>query len=148
MTEHGVFKGSPSAPRRTRRPRRSCSDGPRAAVSEGCIDPGEVTGEGKGYPYNQQAAVPPRGEGGGRMHVLYATDGSEGALAAAGVLDRLALTSADHITIVTAGDAGEGQPGGPALERARAALQRSPAQIHAEIQQGRAAEVMLRRAEE
>jgi nucleotide-binding universal stress UspA family protein len=82
------------------------------------------------------------------MHVLYATDGSEGALAVAAVLDRLALASADHITIVTAGDAGEGQPGGPALERSRAALHRSPAQIHVEVQQGRAVEVILRRAEE
>jgi nucleotide-binding universal stress UspA family protein len=82
------------------------------------------------------------------MHVLYATDGSEGALAAAALLVRLALADTDHITIVAAGGAGDDTATGQALEQARQALSGTRAQVSTELQQGRAAEVILRRAEE
>jgi len=82
------------------------------------------------------------------MRILYATDGSEGALAAARLLRGLDLKGGDEIVLLTVAGSGEEAEGQYRLERTAAALQSSPARLSQAMDCGTAAEVVLRRTEE
>jgi nucleotide-binding universal stress UspA family protein len=82
------------------------------------------------------------------MRILYATDGSEGALAAARLVRGLDLKGDDEIVILTVAGSGEEAEGRQRLERTAAALQGSPAHLSQAMDRGTAAEAVLRRAEE
>lgn len=82
------------------------------------------------------------------MQILYATDGSEGALAAARLLNELDLNGDDEIVVLTVTGIGEESEGKQRLERTCAALQGNPARLTQAIGCGSAAEVVLQRAED
>lgn len=82
------------------------------------------------------------------MRILYPTDGSEGALAAARLLRGLDLKGDDEIVILTVAGTGDAAEGQQRLDRTAVALQGSPARLSQVLDRGTAAEVVLRRAEE
>jgi nucleotide-binding universal stress UspA family protein len=82
------------------------------------------------------------------MKILYATDGSTGAQAAAEFLAALPLDASGHLTILTVlarHEEGEGQP---ALESAREALTGGAARVETQVRRGHPVEEILRAAEE
>lgn len=80
------------------------------------------------------------------MHILYATDGSEGALAAARFLKLIPLSHPELSLITVVGDVEDGK-GEQALTSARDALRGADVVITSEILRGHPAEEILRAAE-
>src|SRR5712692_9600260 len=81
------------------------------------------------------------------MRILYATDGSPGALAAAQFLASLPLDASCQLTILTV-VSGEGKADGQkALAAARAALSHSTASLETEVWRGHPEQEILRIAE-
>lgn len=80
------------------------------------------------------------------MRILYATDGSEGALAAVELLKQLRLDRGSEIVVLTAAD--PANQSSDLLEPVCSALQESGARITPEIRPGSAAEVILDTAAE
>jgi nucleotide-binding universal stress UspA family protein len=82
------------------------------------------------------------------MRILFATDGSNGALAVAGLVNRLNLTGDDEIRVLMALPATEVADGQKRLESTCAALQGSPARVTPTVGRGTAAEVILGQTDE
>jgi nucleotide-binding universal stress UspA family protein len=81
------------------------------------------------------------------MRILYATDGSPGALAAAQFLASLPLDTSCRLTILTV-DSGEGKADGQeTLAAARAALSHSTASLETEVRRGHPEQEILQMAE-
>lgn len=79
------------------------------------------------------------------MNIVYATDGSEGSLAAARLLQRMPLTEEDRILVLAVCS---DQEGAIALETSRAALEGTPALVQAQVKEGSPAETILLTAAE
>ena len=82
------------------------------------------------------------------MQILYATDGSEGALAAASLLAHLPLSQEYQLRILTVGSYEEEAESQAILAAAREALVHSLVSITTEVRTGDPAETILRAAEE
>jgi nucleotide-binding universal stress UspA family protein len=82
------------------------------------------------------------------MRILYATDGSEGALAAAQVLALLPLETDCHLTILTVVPPGEEADGQEVVTAGRAALSLSRARLETQVRHGNPAEEIVRAAED
>jgi nucleotide-binding universal stress UspA family protein len=79
------------------------------------------------------------------MNIVYATDGSEGSLAAARLLAQLPLTDEDRILVVTVAS---DQEGAIALDTSCAALEGTRALVQAQVKEGTPAEAILLTAAE
>jgi nucleotide-binding universal stress UspA family protein len=84
----------------------------------------------------------------GTMHILYATDGSEGALAAARWLAPLPLGLDDQVTLLTVVSPQDATDGQAALDAARELLSHSTAGLSTQVRAGNPAEAILQVAEE
>jgi nucleotide-binding universal stress UspA family protein len=82
------------------------------------------------------------------MRILYATDGSKGALAAAHLLASLPLDTADQLLVLTVAPEYEDAEGHAALAAAREALNHCPASLTLHTRRGDPAEAILRVAED
>jgi nucleotide-binding universal stress UspA family protein len=82
------------------------------------------------------------------MRILYATDGSEGALAAARLLAALPLDPGSTITVLTVTEDQDAAQAKPALSATLEALGHCTADVQAETRIGKPAEQIVRRADE
>ena len=82
------------------------------------------------------------------MDIVYATDGSAGAVSAGELLRRFKLTEADHILLLAVTQHGNAAEAGSCFRGPQAALAGTAARIETEVLQGPPAERILARAKE